>query len=125
MNKYIFIILVFFCCVCSCQIESRYCSVYARNMMTVSDVFLFFGPAVPGIWTGEEIYLPACPAGGEPIEKKSGAYYQRGDDMRWQVVKAIGDTIIGSGAFTMENKRLEVDSTNGDWTCTWSDEALW
>ena len=121
MNKYIIVVVVAFCCLCSCQMEPRYCSVYARNLSTVSDVTLFFGPPVTGIWVGEEIYLPARPAGGVPIEKRSGAYYQRGDDMRWRVVKAVGDTIIGSGTFTMDDKWLEVDSTNGDWTCTWSD----
>ena len=122
MKKYIIVVVVAFCCLCSCQIESRWCAVYARNMSTVSDISLHFGPDGSGVWVNEEIYLPARPVGGKPIEKRSGASYQRGDEIRWRVVKVIGDTLIGSGTFAMEDKWLEVDSTNGDWTCTWSDE---
>ena len=121
MNKYILMIIVL-CFYLCCTQKSRYCAVYARNMSTTSGASLLFGPGGAGLWTAEEIYLPARPAEGAPIEKRSAFTYIRGDEMRWEVIKEIGDTLIGSGTFSMEDKWLEVNGTNGDWTCTWSDE---
>lgn len=44
---------------------------------------------------------------GIPVEKRSGATYKRGDEneMHWEVVKEIGDTLVSSGTFTMEGDK--------------------
>jgi hypothetical protein len=74
----------------------------------------------------DNIYLPACPVGGVPVETRSGLTYRGGGEMRWEVVKEVGDTLIGSGTLNMASDLwLEVNGTNGDWSCEWSDEPLW
>ena len=125
MNKYTLMIIVFFCCMCFCQKSTDY-TVYARNMSNVSGATFGFGKISDGIWISETIYLPQCPVSGIPVEKRSGLTYRGGGEMHWEVVKEVGDTLIDSGTFTMASDLwLEVNGTNGDWTCTWSDEALW
>ena len=122
MKTYVLIAVAFFYCICFCQKSIDYV-VYARNMSNVSGATLEFGKISDGIWISETIYLPQCPISGIPVEKRSGLTYRGGGEMRWEVVKEIGDTLIGSGTFTMAgDKWLEVNGTDGDWRCTWSDE---
>ena len=122
MKKCIFIVVALCFCTYYCQ-KSRYCAVYARNWSTVSGVTLDFGLSPNGVWVHESIYLPVYPGSGMPVEKRSGFSYIRGDEVYWEVVREVGDTVIGSGTFIMKDMWLEVDGSNGDWTCTWSDEG--
>jgi hypothetical protein len=122
MNRYIIVIIVFFCCIYSC-VKSEDYVVYARNMSSVSGAILKFGH-YNGVWVHEDIYLPQCPLSGVPVEVQSALIYRGGGEMRWEVVKEVGDTAIGSGTLTMASDLwLEVNETNGDWTCTWSDDG--
>ena len=100
MNKCTLIIIVFFCCICSCQKSEDYV-VYARNMSNVSGANLKFGHVDPGVWMCETIYLPPCPIGGTPVEAQSGLTYRGGGEMHWEVIKEVGETLIDSGSLTM------------------------
>jgi hypothetical protein len=124
MKKYILIIVALCFCICSCTIESNYCRVYARNISNVSGATLRLGPEEDGVWIAGVYYLPPCPITGIPVEKNSINYLRKDkQQMRWEVEKEMDSTTIDSGTFTMEDdKWLEVDGTNGDWTCTWSNE---
>jgi len=95
-------------------------------MSNVSGANLKFGHIDPGRWMCETIYLPPCPVGGTPIETQSGITYRGGGEMHWEVIKEVGETLIDSGSFTMASDLwLQVNGTNGDWSCMWSDEELW